>query len=114
MFYSFIQVLLDFVPETKKVLVQVMPWYWTDGKPLPEAMMNQFNDKYVMKSSNGNIFCITSPLWAEFSGHRWIPLIKASDTELWYFLWSAPEQMVEQTIEMMVIWDTIMSIMTSL
>ena len=32
--------------------------------------------------------------WAfvrEFTGHQWIPHTKASDTELWCFLWSAPE-----------------------
>ena len=27
----------------------------------------------------------------EFTGPRWIPRTKASDAELWYFLWSAPE-----------------------
>ena len=43
-----------------------------------------------MTSSNGNIFHVTGPLCGEFTGHRWIPLTKASDTELWYFLWSAP------------------------
>ena len=42
-----------------------------------------------------------------------IPLAKASDAELWCFLWSAPEQMVEQTIETPVIWDTIAVIMMS-
>ena len=35
------------------------------------------------------------------------PLTKARDTELWCFLWSAPEQTVEQTIETLVIWDAI-------
>ena len=39
---------------------------------------------------------------------------KASDAELWYLLWSAPEQTVEQKIETLVIWDTIALIMTSL
>ena len=34
----------------------------------------------MMTSSNGNIFI----------GHWWIPRTKASDAELWYFLWSAP------------------------
>ena len=29
------------------------------------------------------------PLSGEFTGHRWIPLAKASDAELWCFLWSA-------------------------
>ena len=33
---------------------------------------------------------------------------------LWCFLWSSPEQTVEQTIETPVIWDTITLIMTSL
>ena len=46
--------------------------------------------------------------------HRWIPLTKASDAEFRCFLWSAPEQMIEQTIEMPVIWDAIMLIMMSL
>ena len=31
------------------------------------------------------------PLWGDFTGHRWFPLTKASDAELWCFLWSAPE-----------------------
>ena len=38
--------------------------------------------KCMMTSSNGNICCITGPLWGEFPGHRWISLTKASDTEL--------------------------------
>ena len=47
------------------------------------------NDKSMMMSSNGNIFHVTHPLWGEYSGHRWIPPIKASDAELWCFfdLW---------------------------
>ena len=68
----------------------------------------------MITSSNGNIFRVTGPLWGESTGHRWIPLTMASDMELWYYIWAAPEQTVEQTIEMPVIWDTIASIMTSL
>ena len=45
----------------------------------------------MMTSSKGNIFRVTGPLCGEFTGHRWIPLTKASDVELWCFLWSAPE-----------------------
>ena len=67
----------------------------------------------MMMSSNGNIFHVTGPLWGESTGHRWIPLTKASDVECWSFLWSAPEQTVGQTIEMLVI-DAIMLIMMSL
>ena len=61
----------------------------------------------MMTSSNGNIFRFTAPLWEESIGHRWIRPTKASDEELWSFLWSAPEQTV-------VIWDVIALIMTSL
>ena len=35
------------------------------------------------------------PLWGEFTGDRWIPLTKASDAELWCFLWSVPQQTAE-------------------
>ena len=49
----------------------------------------------MMTSSNGNIFRVTWPLWGESISHRWIPLTKASDAELWCFLWSAHEQTVE-------------------
>ena len=49
----------------------------------------------MMTSWNGNIFCVTGHLCGEFTGHWWIPRIKASDAELWCFLWSAPEYTVE-------------------
>ena len=57
---------------------------------------------------------VTDPLWGEFTGHRSIPFTKASDAELWWFLWSAPEQTIEQTIGTLVIWNAIVLIMTSL
>ena len=41
-------------------------------------------------------------------------LAKASDAELWCFLWSVSEQKFEQTIETPVIWDAIAPIMTSM
>ena len=45
----------------------------------------------MMTSLNGNIFSVTGPLCGEFTGPRWIPRTKASDAELWCFLWSTPE-----------------------
>ena len=45
---------------------------------------------FMKPSSNGNIFRVTGPLCGEFTGHRWIPYTKASNAELWCFLWSAP------------------------
>ena len=49
----------------------------------------------MMTSSNGNMFRVTGHLCGEFTGDRWIPRTKASDAELWCFLWSAPETTVE-------------------
>ena len=43
-----------------------------------------------MTSSNGNIFRVTGPSCGAFTGHRWIPLTKASYVELCCFLWPAP------------------------
>ena len=47
---------------------------------------------FMMTSSNGNIFRITGHLCGEFTGPRWIPHTKASDAELWCFLWSVPDK----------------------
>ena len=60
------------------------------------------------------IFRVTGPLCGEFTDHRWIRRIKSSDAELCYFLRSASEQTVEQTIETPAIWDANALIMTSL
>ena len=68
--------------------------------------------KDMMMSSSGNIFRLTDPLWGEATSHLCITLTKTSDAGLrWCFLWSAPEQTVEQTIKMSVIWDAIALIM---
>ena len=52
---------------------------------------DRLHSTFMMTSSNGNIFRVIGPLCGEFTGHRGIPLTKASDAELWCFLWSAPE-----------------------
>ena len=54
----------------------------------------------------------TGHLWGESTGDRWIP--STSDAELWCFLWFAPEQTAEESIETPVIWDAIVLIMTLL
>ena len=45
----------------------------------------------MVTSYIGNIFRLTGPLCREFTGHQWIPRTKASDAELWCFLWSKAE-----------------------
>ena len=62
---------------------ELTAWRRTDGRPSSEPVM--------VTSSNGNIFRVTGPLCGEFTGGRWIPRAKASDAELWCFLWSAYE-----------------------
>ena len=55
--------------------------------------LTKTNDKQLwcmMTSSNGKLFRVTGPLCGEFTGPRWIPHTKASDAELWCFLWSVP------------------------
>ena len=66
---------------------------WGLARPINTAS----NERDMMTSSNGNIFRVTGPLWWETTGHRWFPLTKARDLELWCFLWSAPERTVEET-----------------
>ena len=89
--------------------------FWGGHIPwTPEWYAPLSENSYMITSSNGNIFRVTGLLCGEFTGHRWIPRTKASDEELWCFLWSAPEQTVEQIIETRVNWYAIALIMTSL
>ena len=61
-----------------------------------------------MTLSNGNKFCVTGPLCGEFTGHRWIPLTKASDGELAYFVCSAPnKRLSKQTTRYNAYYDVI-------
>ena len=67
----------------------------------------------MVTSSNRSIFRVTCPWCREFGGHRWIPVTKANDAELWCFLWSAPEQTVEKQVQSVHYRDVIMSTITS-
>ena len=60
---------------------------WIHGRKSECCVIPEF----MMTSSNGNIFRVTGHLCGEFTGRRWIPRTKASDAELWCFLWSMPE-----------------------
>ena len=60
-------------------------------------------------------FCrVTGPLCGEFTGHRWIPLTKSQWRGALMFLWCWSEQIIRQTVELLVIWDAMTSIVTSL
>ena len=60
---------------------------------IPLVYMQKFSDsvRLMMTSSNDVIIHVTGHLCEEFTSHRRIPRTKASDTELWCFLWSVPE-----------------------
>ena len=61
--------------------------------PLCKTSLNCEFDRNIamMTSSNGNIPSVTGRLCGEFTDDWWIPRTKASDADLWCFLWSAPE-----------------------
>ena len=64
-------------------------------KKSPASCECQWNH-FMMTSSNGNLFRVTGHLCREFTSHRWIPCTKASGTELWCFLWSAPSKLLSR------------------
>ena len=100
----------------KILLGFIHPLVTCNGDSIKQAQsqhLNQLGPSFTMTPSNGNIFRVTDLLCGEFTG-RWIPRTKASDAELWCFLWSAPGLTIEQTIETSVIWDAIALIMVSL
>ena len=59
--------------------------------PFNEMHLKMSSLNFIMTSWNGNIFRVTGHWCGEFTGPRWIPRTRASDAELWCFLWSVPE-----------------------
>ena len=49
-----------------------------------QSMSSLYLDN-MMTSSKGNFLRVTGPFCGQFTGHRWIPLTKASDAELLMF-----------------------------
>ena len=64
---------------------------WWIGTVAMLYLHNCDDSGFMMTSSNGSIFRVTGHLCGEFTGHRWIPRTKATDAELWCFLWFPPE-----------------------
>ena len=89
----------DTIPDTEEITTKLTnhPWYIAWWRHQTEKIIN-----------------VIGPLCGEFTDHRWIPITKASDAVLWCFLWSAPEQTFEQTLNILVIWDAIDLIMRPL
>ena len=66
-------------------------WRSLDGHGQNRWLLNTAIPNKARNHDDVNIFRVTGHLWGEFTGRRWIPRTKASDAELWCFLWSAPE-----------------------
>ena len=62
----------------------------------------------------GTIFRVAGPFWGNQPVTGEFTVYIRSGAELWCFLWSASEHMVEQTVETPVIWDAITEVMSSL
>ena len=93
-------------PQWVKPSSQTTLTYSQIAAPCPFSLLLWCPIETMMTSSNGNIFHVIGHLCGEFTDHRWIFPTKASDAELWYFFWPAPQQTVEQTLEMAVICDS--------
>ena len=70
-------------------------WSLTDSYCKGAVIRSLMFPVSMMTSWIGNLFRVTGSLCGELTGDRWIPCTKASDAELWCFLWSAPEYTVE-------------------
>ena len=83
------------ISSKSKCLIQVLPLCFSDipyfAGSVYGTAMHVTQGINMMTSSKGNIFRVTGHLCGEFTGDRWIPRTKASDAELWCFLWSASE-----------------------
>ena len=81
---------------TEELIASKNKWYIDKMyHTIHENVMTWTHFPHMMTSSNGNIFRVTGHLCGKFTGPRWIPCTKASDAELWCFLWSATELTVE-------------------
>ena len=65
----------------------------------------------MVMSSNGKKIRVIDPLWGKSTGDWLIPFTKAGNSVIWCFLSCEPEQTVEQTVGMLVIWVVIAFIM---
>ena len=61
------------------------PAYWAGSTDEKYELNNLMQVLALHDPQFAHIFRVTGPLCGEFTGHRWIPLTKASDAELWFF-----------------------------
>ena len=83
----------DFISYHLYPVVFMIPKYWlmSSASLRYRNVLVTESGSVMMTSSKGNIFRVTGHLCGEFTGSRWIPRTKASDAELWCFLWAASE-----------------------
>ena len=106
-----------------KQVVPYLPWGRTSTIPghfsvgtwyepyIHICISKQFNTQRVKTSQwNSNIFRVTGPWLTLCQGNPPVtggfPLQRVSQVDPWCFLWCKSKQMVEQTVELLVIWHT--------
>ena len=70
---------------------------WLKCKKMQSISRKPNISHFVAKTSKRSIFRITGLLWGESTGYRWIPFTKASDAELWCFLWCLNRRLSKQS-----------------
>ena len=97
LWYSYYKYRARFCPAQTDLMIErdvILNWGAHTNKPVfPHARVLIVNPcfycggavhlyVFMMTSLNGNIYRVPGPVCGEFTGHRWIPLTKASDAEL--------------------------------
>ena len=81
---------LSLCPDSKVHEANMGPiWGRQDPGEPHDGPMNFVILVYMMISSNGNIAALLALCEGDSKGHRYIPLTKASDADLWYLFISA-------------------------
>ena len=78
----------DHLSSTMKTLTVT---HWGQDK-MADILKTTFSNIYPSKKMLLSWWHHQMETFSALTSHQWIPLIKASDAELWCFLWSASEQ----------------------
>ena len=86
-------------------------WKW---KTLFENKLDKNRYKFSLKKRMNDLCWMAKDVFLHDDIIKWEHFPHCCKVEFWCFLWCASEQTAEQTIEVPVIWDSIVLIMTSL
>ena len=89
-------------------VVVVMSWEFTGyNHPYTPGLIQWCLNKSTIVIFYDVVFRIINPWWRISNRHRCIPLKRINNAALWRFLCSRPIQVVEQTVQLRVVWANI-------